>query len=42
MAQASKDDNRVSTVIGVSSVDYITPVTIAVNPSTHAVIVKIA
>lgn len=39
--QAKRDENRVTTVIGVSSVDYQTPVTVAVNPTTHAVIVEI-
>ncbi len=41
MAQARVDDNRVKTVIGVSSVDSITSVTVAVNPSTNAVIVQV-
>lgn len=38
---AERDDNNVTTLIGVSSVDYETPVTVAVNPTTHALIVTI-
>ena len=39
---ASRDENRVTTLIGVSKIDLKTPVTIAVNPSTNALIVEIA
>ena len=39
---ASRDENRVPVLIGVSSVDHITAVTIAVNPSTLALIVEVA
>ncbi|TVL99580.1 MAG: hypothetical protein CV087_17635 [Candidatus Brocadia sp. WS118] len=38
MAEAKKDGNRVSTLIGVSSVDLSTPTKIAVNPETGAVL----
>ena len=39
MAQASHDDNRIPTLLGVSSIDYTTPTTIAANPSTHAMLI---
>ena len=39
MTQARKDENKVSTIIGVSSVDLTTPTLIAVNPTTGAVII---
>ena len=39
---AEIDQNRVKTAIGVSKIDYVTPVTIAVNPTTHAVIVELS
>lgn len=35
MAQAKRDDNFVPTLIGVSSVDGTTPVTVYVDPTTH-------
>lgn len=38
MAQAPRDDNRVTTLLGVSSVDGATPTTIYVNPSTHRIL----
>ena len=38
---AKRDDNRVPTLIGVSSIDVVSPVTIAVDPNTHAVIVEL-
>jgi len=41
MAEAERDDNRVTTLIGISSVDLITPANVAVNPVTNAVIVEI-
>lgn len=34
MAQAKKDQNHISTIIGVSSVDGVTPIPIAVDPIT--------
>ena len=37
--QAKHDENRVTTLIGVSSADYETTTTIAVNPTTHAMLV---
>jgi hypothetical protein len=39
--KAEKDENRVTTLIGVSSVDGITPTPVAVNPTTLAVIVEV-
>ena len=39
MGRARKDANFVSTVIGVSSVDLVTPQNIAVNPETGAVLI---
>lgn len=38
MAQASRDGNFVPTLLGVSSVDFTTPITVAVNPTTHRVL----
>lgn len=40
MAQASRDENRVPTLLGVSSIDNLTPTTAAVDPTTHEVLVK--
>ncbi len=40
--QASRDDNFVPTLLGVSSVDLKTPVTVAVNPTTHRVLTDIS
>lgn len=40
MAQAKKDQNRVSTLLGVSSSDGETPVDIWANPTTHALFVE--
>jgi len=42
MAEAKHDNNRETTVIGVSSDDFETPIVIAVNPTTHALIVKVS
>lgn len=42
MADAERDENRVTTIIGVSSDDYETPVVVAVNPTTKAVVVEVA
>jgi len=42
MANAPRDNNRVPVIIGVSSVNLTTPVPIAVNPVTNALIVEIA
>ncbi len=39
MTQARKDENYVSTVIGVSSIDLSTPTLIGVNPITGAVLI---
>ena len=36
MSNASRDNNRVPTLLGVSSIDFSTPTTIGVNPTTHA------
>ena len=41
MSQAKRDENYVTTLIGVSSVDLITPILIAVNPTTNAVLAEI-
>lgn len=38
MAQSIKDVNSVATLIGVSSVDFSTPITVAVDPITHRVL----
>lgn len=40
--QASRDQNSVPTLLGVSSVDGVTPVTIYVNPTTHRVLTDTA
>lgn len=42
MSQAKKDQNAVSTLIGVSSVDNVTPTLIAVDPVTGRMLVDIA
>lgn len=41
MATAKIDANRVKTLIGVSSVDGVTPVNISVNPTSGAVIAEV-
>ena len=41
MSEAKRDENRVVVIQGVSSVDLATPTTVAVNPSTNAVIVEV-
>ena len=38
MANAGRDDNRTTTLLGLSSVDGVTPTTIYVNPTTHGVL----
>lgn len=40
MADTPRDENRVTVILGVSSVDGETPVPISVDPSTGAVIVE--
>lgn len=40
MSDAKRDSNRVTTLIGVSSVDSVTPTLVNVNPATGAVIVE--
>jgi len=40
MAEAARDQNRVTTLLGVSSVDFLTSTTAAVNPTTHAVLIE--
>ena len=42
MAEAVRDENRVIALIAVSMLDLATPIRIAVNPVTNAVIVEIA
>ena len=39
---AERDENRITTIICVSEIDLETPVTVAVNPSTGAVITEVA
>lgn len=41
MTDASRDSNRVTTLIGISSINGVTPTKIAVNPVTLALIVEI-
>lgn len=40
MAQAKRDENRVTTLIGVSSIDNSTPTNVAINPVTLAQLVE--
>jgi hypothetical protein len=40
MSNSKRDENRVTTLIGVSSIDTITPTLIKVNPATHRVLVE--
>lgn len=40
MAQAPRDQNRVPSLLGVSSVDFATPTTAAVDPTTHALLTQ--
>lgn len=42
MAQASRDQNYVTTLLAVSSVDGVTPVTLYANPTTHRLLVDLA
>lgn len=42
IAQAPRDGNRIPTILGVSNVDFTTPTTIYVNPSTGALLVGAA
>ena len=42
MTEAKKDENRVPTLVGVSNLDGTTPIPVAVNPTTKAVIIEIA
>ena len=47
MSESERDENRVTTIIGVSSVDLSTPTNIAVNPDadgagTPGVVVEVA
>ncbi len=39
MAQASRDQNNVPTLLGVSDADGVTPITVYANPSTHRLLV---
>ena len=41
MAEAKRDSNRVVTMIGVSKVDLETPVNIAIEPTTNALIIEV-
>lgn len=40
MANAPRDGNRIPTLLGVSSSGFLIPTTVAVNPSTHAMLVE--
>jgi len=40
MAEAKRDENRNPTLIGVDSSFFVTPTTIAVDPTTHEILVK--
>lgn len=42
MAEAKRDDNFVTTLLAVSSVDGVTPVTLYANPTTHRLLVDLA
>ena len=42
MSNASRDQNRVPTLLGVSSVDGVTPIAIKVNPVTNAVLIDLS
>lgn len=42
MAQASRDQNFVPTLLGVSNVDGVTPVAIYADPTTHRLLVDTA
>ncbi len=42
MTQAKRDENRATTIIGVSSVDLATPTLVRVNPSTGALLTEIS
>lgn len=42
MSTASRDDNFVTTLLAVSSVDGVTPVTLYANPTTHRLLVDLA
>ena len=39
MAQAKRDDNQVTTLLGVSNADGTTPVTLYADPTTHRLLV---
>lgn len=41
MANAIFDENYITTMLAVSMLDLATPVNIAVNPVTHAIIVEL-
>lgn len=41
MSNASRDENRVPTLLGVSSVDLVTPVPVAVDPTTNRMLVEL-
>ena len=40
MGQSQRDENRVTTLLGVSSVNFSTPTTLAVDPTTHEILVQ--
>ena len=39
MSEAKRDENRISTILGVSNVDAVTPVTVYADPITHRLLV---
>lgn len=40
MSNAPRDDNRNTTILGVDSVTFLVPTTIAVDPDSHAILTK--
>jgi len=42
MAQASRDQNHVTTALGVSSTDGVTPIRFRVDPATNRLLVELA
>lgn len=42
MAQAPRDENRITTLLGTSNADGTTPVTVYADPTTHRLLVSIS
>jgi hypothetical protein len=40
MSDAGRDANRVTTLLGVSSLNFLTPTTLSVDPNTHELLVQ--